>query len=308
MKPFLLLTLTAFFLIACTPMPAAPESHLPVSTATLLVEPTPTRMPVPTATPITCNPLVAQFCILEGNFIFQRPIHPPDNNAVAAMYRFGSTANGTREPHHGVEFVNALGTPVYAAAQGEVIFAGPDTEAVYSPWSGFYGNFIVIRHMDDLFTLYAHLVTLEVSEGQKVKAGQRIGEVGRSGAAIGSHLHFEVRQGREGRDYFSAQNPELWLLPREGRGVLEISILNEEGRFQPAELTLQYYPGNSSAPEKIYFIDTYAEEMTPVGENALMGELLAGRYRIAFTIAGRLYERWVEVESGKLTQVVIVVK
>ncbi|MDO9348820.1 MAG: M23 family metallopeptidase, partial [Anaerolineales bacterium] len=52
---------------------------------------------------------------------------------------------------------------------------------------------IVLRHADSLFTLYAHLSRIEVEAGQRVVVGQKIGEVGKSGTAQGSHLHFEVR-------------------------------------------------------------------------------------------------------------------
>ena len=89
-----------------------------------------------------------------------------------ATYRYGSTANGTREPHHGVEFPNQSGTPVYAAANGTVIFAGPDQEAIYSPWQNFYGNLVVIQHEDELFTLYAHLSKIDVEAGRSFHGGQ----------------------------------------------------------------------------------------------------------------------------------------
>src|SRR5215212_10458268 len=168
--------------------------------------------PVPVNTEIPCDPFVAEFCITEGHFILQRPIWPPGNDLVDSTYRYGSTANGTRDPHHGVEFPNPSGTPVHAAANGTVIFAGADEEAIYAPWGNFYGNLVVIEHNDNLFTLYAHLSQINVEEGQKVLAGEKIGEVGRTGGAIGSHLHFEVRRGKA-EDYFATQNPELWLIP-----------------------------------------------------------------------------------------------
>jgi hypothetical protein len=263
-------------------------------------------------TPVACDPLAVDFCIVDGHFILQRPVQPPANDTVDQTYRYGSTANGTREPHHGVEFVNESGTPVYAAADGMVIFAGPDEEAIYSPWKNYYGNLVVIKHNDGLFTLYAHLSKIDVQAGQEVLAADKIGEVGRTGAAIGSHLHFEVRR-RDVQDYFATQNPELWLAPnKDGRGkllgTLMISIVDQGFDFQYAEFTIDYHLNRNQPRVKSYYVTTYARDMMTGDENAALGDLPSGDYRIALKYNGQLYERWVEVESGKLTQVGIAVK
>ena len=272
--------------------------------------------PFPSATPaqeISCDPFSVDFCIGEGHSILQRPIHPPGNDLVDATYRYGSTANGTRDPHHGIEFSNPSGTPVYAAGRGIVIFAGPDKEAVYSASPNYYGNLVVIQHSDALFTLYAHLSKIEVQEGQEVFTTDKIGEVGKTGVAIGSHLHFEVRYG-EAEDYFATQNPELWLVPAKDAkadpfGTLKISVVGQNRRLiKYAELTIRYYLDRSQRHVKSYYGITYSSDMLNGQENAVFGELPAGHYRIAVKANGRVYDRWVEVESGKLTQVVFVVK
>ena len=297
--------ISLFLLTACAPAPMAITATAPSATLSVASTPTATTVPYsappsPTVTPIPCDPFAADFCIVDGHFVFQRPILPPANDSVEETYRFGSTAAGTREPHHGVEFNNGTGTPVYAAADGEVVFAGPDKEVVYSPWRNFYGNVVVIRHADNLFTLYAHLSVIGVRAGQEVKVGQKIGEVGKTGGAIGSHLHFEVRRG-DVEDYFSTLNPELWLAPKTDEGVLAISVVDAQGEFQWADLTIQ-------SEGRSYFIKTYEAEFLSMNENAALGGLMPGRYRITFYFGGQFYERWVDVQSGKLTQVVIVVK
>ena len=270
----------------------------------------------PTITPgleIKCDSFSADFCITDGHFILQRPIHPPANDRVDATYRYASTANGTREPHHGVEFPNKSGTPIYAVADGTVLFAAPDTKAIYSPWENFYGNLVVIKHKDELFTLYAHLSKIDVEVNQKVFAGDKIGEVGRTGVAIGSHLHFEVRHGNV-ENYFATQNPELWLIPAKDNnhnsfGTLMISVVDQNRNLvKYAEFTLRYYPDPSRKAIKSYYGITYSPDMLNGDENAALGELPAGHYRIAVERNAKVYERWVEVESGKLTQVVFVVK
>ena len=303
MKRILILFL--FLLTSCAAKPVSIPTAVVAPSETLSVASTPTAtdvpftsMPLPTATPIPCDPLVAEFCITDGHFVLQRPILPPDNDSVEMTYPFASTAAWTREAHHGVEFINATGVPVHAAADGQVVFAGPDEEAVYSPWKNFYGNVIVIHHADDLFTLYAHLSVIDVEAGQVVNVGEKIGEVGWTGGAVGSHLHFEVRRG-DVEDYFSSLNPELWLIPKADEGALAISVVDTQGEFQRAEITIQSESGT-------YFIKTYEEAFLTMDENAALG-LKAGRYRIALLFNGTIYERWVEVQSGKFTQTVIVV-
>lgn len=303
--------LLLLFLSACAPSqsvdltPVPPPSPSPV--VVLLPTATSTPLPLtPTPTEIPCDPLVADFCVTDGHFLLRRSIFPPDNDSVDRAYPYASTENGNRDPHHGVEFPNPSGTPVHAAGEGVVVFAGPDDAKIYSPWRNYYGNLVVIKHEDDLFTLYAHLSKIEVAAGEAVSVGQKIGEVGQSGVAIGSHLHFEVRQGNA-EDYFATVNPELWLAPRLPFGVISLSIKDADGKFVRAQIVLEQYSTAGKILED-YYLETYHPSLALGVENAAMGGLPKGRYRIALSYNGRVYQRWVEVESGKLTEVVIVVK
>jgi lipoprotein NlpD len=103
------------------------------------------------------------------------------------------------KPHEGVDLPAPVGTPVSAAADGKVVYAGNGIRG--------YGNLIVIKHAGDLLTAYAHNSLLLVSEGQPVRAGDRIALVGQSGHATGPHLHFEVRRGQIPRDPMSYLPP-----------------------------------------------------------------------------------------------------
>lgn len=87
--------------------------------------------------------------------------------------------------HKGIDIGNADGTDVLAADGGTVIYTKYDTSG--------YGNLIKIQHDDGAVTYYAHLKEILVSDGDKVEQGQHIGEMGRTGVATGSHLHFEIR-------------------------------------------------------------------------------------------------------------------
>ncbi len=102
--------------------------------------------------------------------------------------RFGPR-DGTR--HDGIDVAAPEGTPIRAAADGEVLYAGTQRG---------YGNLVILRHAGGLITVYAHNRENRVREGARVKAGEVIALVGRSGRATGPHLHFEVREGTKPRD------------------------------------------------------------------------------------------------------------
>jgi murein DD-endopeptidase MepM/ murein hydrolase activator NlpD len=101
--------------------------------------------------------------------------------------------------HEGIDLPAPTGTPVIAAADGKIVYAGSGIRG--------YGNLIVIKHAGDLLTAYAHNSVLLVSAGQPVRAGDRIALVGQSGHATGPHLHFEVRSGQIPRDPMSYLPP-----------------------------------------------------------------------------------------------------
>ena len=96
--------------------------------------------------------------------------------------RFGRKG---KSPHDGIDLAAPAGTPVHTAAEGSVLFAGPQQG---------YGLLVIIEHAHGLVTVYAHNRDLRVRTGQQVREGQVIATVGESGKTSGPHLHFEVRQ------------------------------------------------------------------------------------------------------------------
>ena len=131
----------------------------------------------------------------------ERAARPPLRWPLATVPVVVGSPFGARwgKPHEGIDLPAPVGTPVFAAADGEVVYAGNGIRG--------YGNLIVIQHAGDLLTVYAHNSVLLVSQGQPVRAGDRIALVGQSGHATGPHLHFEVRSGQIPRDPMSFLPP-----------------------------------------------------------------------------------------------------
>ncbi|MDO4786350.1 MAG: peptidoglycan DD-metalloendopeptidase family protein [Fretibacterium sp.] len=94
----------------------------------------------------------------------------------------------TKSFHSGIDISAPPGTAVAAAASGEVLFDG---------WLRGYGQVVILDHGRNYSTVYAHLSSTAVREGQVVQAGRTIGRVGKTGTTTGYHLHFEVRVGSE---------------------------------------------------------------------------------------------------------------
>ncbi len=94
--------------------------------------------------------------------------------------------------HNAVDIGTSVGTPLLAAAQGNVLVARQ------SGYNGGYGKMVIISHPNGTQTVYGHMSNVFVTTGQVVQKGEQIGESGNSGKSSGPHLHFEIR---------GAQNP-----------------------------------------------------------------------------------------------------
>lgn len=124
---------------------------------------------------------VRKLIVFSGGFI--RPV--PGNVTSGFGMRYHPILHITKL-HTGVDFSAGSGTPIVAAAEGIVIFAGSLRG---------YGNTVVVDHGGGISTLYAHQSQILASEGQTVSKGTVIGRVGSTGYSTGPHLHFEVRRG-----------------------------------------------------------------------------------------------------------------
>ncbi|HBS31572.1 MAG TPA: hypothetical protein DEA40_07490 [Parvularcula sp.] len=106
----------------------------------------------------------------------------PVQGAVIGSY--GMSATGKR--NDGVNIAAPVGTPVRAAADGEVVYRGSELQD--------YGNLLLIKHRDGFVSAYAHNDVMLVKKGDRVRQGQVIAKVGQTGSATEPQLHFEIRQ------------------------------------------------------------------------------------------------------------------
>lgn len=119
----------------------------------------------------------------DSNIIF---ICPVDSGEIISNFgnRFHPILK--RERHHdGIDIKAPKGFPVYATANGEIIFSGR---------MGGYGNTIKIKHNNNFETMYGHLKDILVEIGQNVQKGEKIGTIGNTGLTTMTHLHFEIRK------------------------------------------------------------------------------------------------------------------
>ncbi len=122
----------------------------------------------------------------ERNTVFEYfPTLSPVKGYITS--RFGTRVHpieGEEKFHTGIDIAAPYGSPVYATASGKVIRARKTSSGK--------GNYVMIKHINNLITVYLHLSRIIVKEGQFIKKGEIIGYIGTSGLATGPHLHYEV--------------------------------------------------------------------------------------------------------------------
>jgi murein DD-endopeptidase MepM/ murein hydrolase activator NlpD len=243
------------------------------------------------------------------HFLFARPIAADEVNWPIPDYRYGGIFPGSDNIiHTGIDIDAPAGTPILAAAAGEVIWAGVGLSYRRDSKTDPYGIAVAIRHNfgyngSRLQTIYAHMQEVNVVVGQDVQAGDRIGLVGDTGLTTGPHLHFEVRV--EELNYFTTRNPELWLAPPQGWGVLAGYFLTTLGNPIPAQPVRVI-----SADEKYsWTVMTYGNSLYGIKsdpyyqENMVLSDLPAGKYKVLFDYQGSSYTRDVEIHPGTVNMI-----
>ncbi|HKE89725.1 MAG TPA: M23 family metallopeptidase [Gemmatimonadales bacterium] len=242
---------------------------------------------------------------------FRRPIDLTDQPYIDQTYRFGSTMGGNFQPHQGVEFNNPDGAQVHAIGDGVVVYSGLAEAG---------SNTIAIRHTKKLngqylFSVYFHNTKLLATVGQQVKAGDVIALVGNTGRATNDHLHLEVHVApttdsskivaSEVRYPPFNRNPELWIEPLPGTGVVAGQVWDGKGQpVQQAHIYGLVKPEPQETP--FSFIETYGPKnhSDPVyQEHFAIGDVPPGTYTLGVDIDGKKVFRRIEVKAGKLTWV-----
>lgn len=240
------------------------------------------------------------------HFYFTRPIAADQANWPTPDYRYGGIFFGPSIVHTGIDIPTPEGTPIMAAGAGTVVWAGWGlfTESPKNQDDP-YGLAVAIRHDfgykgQNLYTVYAHMSLVLVILGQHVEAGDVIGHVGSTGATTGPHVHFEVRH--PNNSFYDTYNPELWLAPPQGWGVLVGRVMDKkkEKTLQQLEVTLKFVE-----KKKTYVVKTYGGgSVNPdpyYNENLVLGDLPAGFYKVSILYEKTTYQTWVEIFPGQVT-------
>jgi murein DD-endopeptidase MepM/ murein hydrolase activator NlpD len=274
---------------------------------------TPISVELPTPIPIPTSdwrppPYPAPWAIRpEDHFYFDRPIPSGEVNWPNPRYRYGSTLFGEENIHTGVDLGADRGTSVLAAGPGEVVWTGYGLYRGIYDETDPYGLAVAIKHDFgyqgiQLHTVYAHMQSIVVWEEQRVQTGEIIGTVGDTGHASGPHLHFEIRLGDN--RYWSTLNPELWITPPIGWGVLAGRVEDTFGNLLK-EYFVQIYSIETGERWDVW---TYAEGTIHsddfYGENFVISDLPAGPYEVRIDFAGRSYTAQLYLYPGQTNFIV----
>jgi murein DD-endopeptidase MepM/ murein hydrolase activator NlpD len=239
------------------------------------------------------------------HFYFARPIAADQINWPIADYRYGGTFF-KNIVHTGVDIDAEEEAPILAAGPGTVVWTG---WGLFTETPGNlkdpYGLAVVIRHdfgykNKQLFTVYAHMSKVVAVMSSHVETGELIGLVGSTGATTGPHVHFEVRL--SANSFQNTLNPELWLAPPQGWGVLAGRVMNtEKDPLSRTEVNLI-----SQETKKKYLVKTYGSggAVNPdpyYNENLVLGDLPAGIYKIVISFDKKNRQTWVEIFPGQVT-------
>ncbi len=240
----------------------------------------------------------------NDHFFFIRPIALEEVIWRIDDFRYGDLYEETGEVHTGLDIIADLGTPILAAAAGKVVWAGEGISRGAHGEVDPYGLAVAILHdfgvdQRQVQTVYAHLDRVDVTLGQRVEAGDQIGIVGTTGFTSGPHLHFEVRV--EEGDFFATRNPELWMSPSQGWGVLTGRLLKKDGTpFYNLELSVRSLDSShlwkihTYSPSSVHSDDYYKE-------NFVLSDLPAGDYQISFKYYWISQSTTVTIRPGAVT-------
>ncbi|MCC7128777.1 MAG: peptidoglycan DD-metalloendopeptidase family protein [Anaerolineae bacterium] len=236
----------------------------------------------------------------EDHFYFTRPIGANDVNWPLARYRYGYLLYS--EPHTGIDIPAPKMTPILAAGSGTVIHAGYGLYFVQDIYKDPYGIAVAIKHDFGfkgkvLYTVYGHLDRVDVYRGQRVNAGDVIGVVGETGKVSGPHLHFEVRIGDN--TFFSSRNPELWIAPPVGWGMLVGQVVESNGRRIPQLKVRLVSLENRQVFEAITYAQGSVNSDAYYSENLVLGDIPEGKYLLYLDFKDQTVKTEIDIKAGQ---------
>ncbi len=299
---------------AITDTPAPTDTPTPAGTPTDTPTPTVTPTPVPRTVRAENLPDYTQAI---PHLWFTRPFTDEFATWGSWYYPYGTNNNGQYLWHRGIDIQNPEGTPIIAVGDGLVVFAERDDTRAVGPNTDFYGQAVIIQHSRGItttaepdktlpvFTLYGHVSKVLVKEGDTVSAGQPIALVGQEGIALGPHLHLEVRLGEN--SYLATQNPDLWVRPDPGYGIIAGRVIDADGFYVPQQLMVL---SRAATPDKFWRQTwTYPDHRyTPdpwLGETFTFADVKAGDYVVKTSFDGQNFSIPVTVRDGEVSFVEI---
>ena len=246
---------------------------------------------------------------------FARPIGHADNDRPDQTYRWGSTMGGVFQPHQGIEFNDPDGTRVHAIGSGTVVYAGRAERGALTVSVRHDSMLVVGDRRLYVFSVYYHNSALRTSVGARVARGEVISEVGHTGRATNDHLHLEVHAAPSdsvrpiidslNRYPAFTTNPELWITPLPGTGVIAGTVVDAAGIPIPQA---HIYGVRKPLPAETPFVfaETYGPRNRPhpvYGEQFALSDVPAGSHTLFVVIDGRRIIRRVVVRPGALSWV-----
>lgn len=238
------------------------------------------------------------------HFYFTRPIAADKVNWPLPDYRYGGVFFRSDIVHTGIDIPTPKGTPVIASGPGKVVWADYGLYLGSGKPDDPYGLAVTIQHDfgyhgRKLFTVYAHLDRIDVTEGQRIETGEQLGLVGTTGLTTGPHLHFEVRI--ENNSFYSTRNPELWLTPPQDSGILVGKLLNTNGSILSGQAVNVRSLETGEKWVVFAYGDTTVIPDEYYRENVVLSDLPAGRYEIQIDYQDEPLLTELEIHPGAIT-------
>ena len=241
----------------------------------------------------------------HDHFYFSAPIAATYPGDPVADYLYGGIFFGPDVIHTGIDIPAPRGAEVMAAGPGTVVWAGI---GLYSGSKNNlkdpYGLAVAIRHDfgyqgQQLYTIYAHMEEVDVVVGQWLNTGDVVGHVGDTGMTTGPHLHFEVRLGEN--SFWKTRNPELWISPSQGYGVLVGRVMSTWGTLLDSYLVIL----KALNTEILYQVNTYGPTTVNsdsyYNENVVLGGLPAGVYELNIPYGALNRKENIQILPGQIT-------